>query len=338
MKCDEGTLQGLCVLRDTTARVPCAPSAGDPFGDNVCAAAPGGPQGRCAADGKCQGATADLLRSPRIPTGLPTISGLAIFNLTNFFAMRDGLRQQVIDLSQLVAILKSTDTKKIGNQISFLGTPTSFDATKLSYVGQSLGGIQGTLFNSVSPDTNNVVLDVPGGSWTALVLNTVSFAAIRVALFKGLAAQGLLPGTPAFDQFMGTIQWILDPADAANMGHRLTHPVDIGGGKTAPNASRKAFIQFIQGDEAVPNVATFALLTAANRSFVQTPPNFGCVAPLLCYEFTEAGADPFDATSAPPGNRHGFMLKPPSATAAGLALTTKAQTQVATFIATGALP
>jgi len=146
-----------------------------------------------------------------------------------------------------------------------------------------------------------------------------------------------VPGTPAFDFKYGVIQWILDPADPANMAYRLTHPVDLGGGKSAPNANRKAFIQFIQGDEAVPNSATFALLASANRSFVPTPPSFGCVAPLFCYEFTEAG-DTFDATSAPTVNRHGFLLKPPSATAGGLGLTTKAQTQVVTFLATGAIP
>ena len=318
MKCDGGAVQGLCVLRATASRAACAPSATDPLGDGVCAG-----QGRCAADAMCQGATADLLRDAG---GLPKISGLAIFNLANFFNMRDSLRQQVIDLSQLVAVLKSTEALKSLSARTVL----TFDLTKLGYIGQSLGGIQGTLFNSVSTDTTNVVLNVPGGAWTTLVKDTVSFAPIRVSLLAGLAAQGLMPGTPAFDQFFGTMQWILDPADPANMGYRVTHPV-------VANANRKAFIQFIQGDEAVPNSATLALLASANRSYVPTPPKFGCVAPLFCYEFTEAG-DAFDATSAPGASRHGFLLKPPSATAGGLALTTKAQTQAATFLATGTLP
>jgi hypothetical protein len=319
------------VLRNDASRAACAPSAVDPLGDGACALAG---QGRCAADAKCQGAGAGLALDA---SGLPKISGLAVFNLANFFNVRDSLRQQVIDLSQLVAVLRGTEPgKSFSLQLAGAnGGAVPLDTTKLGYVGQSLGGIQGTLFNSVSPDTTNVVLNVPGGSWATILTDTVSFAPIRVALLEGLAAQGLNPGTPAFDQFFGTIQWILDPADPANMAYRLTHPVDLGGGKSAPPANRKAFIQFIQGDEAVPNSATFALLASANRSFAPTPPNFGCVAPLLCYEFTEAG-DTFDATSAPTANRHGFMLKPPAAASAGL--TVKAQTQVATFLAAGVLP
>ncbi|HSO34291.1 MAG TPA: hypothetical protein VLT33_17265, partial [Labilithrix sp.] len=337
MKCDGGALpaalQGLCVLRDAASRAACAPSALDPLGDGVCAAQG---QGRCAADARCQGATADFLRDAG---GVPVISGWNILSFTNFFATRDNFRQQVIDLSQLVAVLNSTDAKKIGNQIALAngGVPIPFDTTKLGYVGQSLGGILGTLFNSVSPDTTNVVLNVPGGGLVSLILNAPSFAAAKAALLDGLAAQGLLPGTPAFDQFLGFAQWILDPADPANMGYRLTHPVDLGGGKSAPNAKRKAFIQFIQGDETVPNISNLALVVGANRSFVPTPPSFGCVSPLFCYEFTEAG-DGFDTTVAPTSKRHGFLLSPPSATAAGLALTSKAQLQAATFLATGALP
>jgi hypothetical protein len=121
------------------------------------------------------------------------------------------------------------------------------------------------------------------------------------------------------------------------MGYRLTHPVDTGGGRLAPPQNRKAFIQFIEGDETIPNISTLALLRGANRRFVNTAPSFGCAAPLLCYEFTARG-DGFDTTTAPTDRRHGFLLSPPSTTAGGLALTTKAQTQTATFVATGALP
>ena len=340
VKCDGGSYtskasfgQGLCVLRDASMRDACAPSALDPLGDGVCAAAG---QGRCASDGKCQGAAADLLRDA---SGKPVVSGWNIFSLTNFFATRDNFRQQVVDLSQLVALLKSPDPKKLANQVAAKGgAPFAFDTTKIGYVGQSLGGILGTLFNSVSPDTSNVVLNVPGGALVTIILNAPSFAKQKAALLSVLAAQGLQPGTPAFDQFLGIAQWILDAADPANMGYRLTHPVDTGGGTLAPPAARKALIQFIEGDETVPNISNFALVAGANRTFnPAAPPSFGCVAPLFCYEFTEK-LDGFDKTSAPTANRHGFLLAPPTATAGGLAVTTKAQTQAATFLATGALP
>jgi hypothetical protein len=336
MACDEGFV-GQCILKDTASRIACSPSAGDPLGDFACAAAAGGSQGHCAADKKCQGVGADFLRDPASKT--PVVSGWNIFSLTNFFATRDNFRQQVIDLSQLVNILKSTDaTGSIGAQMAAAngGTAVPLSSTNLNYVGQSLGGILGTLFNSVSPDTNKVVLNVPGGALVSIILNAPSFVDAKKALIDTLAGNGLSPGTPGFDQFLGIAQWVLDEADPANMGYRLTHPVMLANGTTAPNANRKAFIQFIEGDQTVPNISNFALVVGANRDFVPTPPSFGCKPPLFCYEFTEAGGD-INATSAPPNKRHGFLLAPPSdAASGGVAITVKAQTQAATFLATGA--
>lgn len=329
MKCDGGAPQGLCVLRNDGGRDAC--TAG-PQGDGVCAEQG---QGRCAADGKCQGTGADLARDA---SGRPAISGWNIFSLTNFFATRDNFRQQVIDLAQLVRVLKSTAATSLSAQLAAAngGTAVRLDRAKIGYVGQSLSGILGTLYNAVSPDTTNVVLNVPGGTLPQIILTAPSFATQKAALLAALSAQGIEQGTPQFDTFVNTVQWIVDPADPSNMGYRLTHPVDLGGGLVAPNPNRKAFIQFIEGDQTVPNVANLALVRAANRAFVPTPPSFGCVAPLLCYEFTEAG-DAFDANSATPATRHGFLLSPPQG-AKGTALTVKAQTQVATFLATGTLP
>ena len=89
----------------------------------------------------------------------------------------------------------------------------------------------------------------------------------------------------------------------------------------------------------VPNPENLALVAAAaGTSFLPAmPPGYGCSSPLYCYEFTDDG-EGFDATSVPPASRHGFLLKPPATTPQSLALTTKAQTQVATFLATGNLP
>lgn len=325
-KCDGG-FQGLCV-DPAGARNDCAPSAMDPLGDLACL---GAGQGRCAADKKCQGALG-AFKPDASGTGKPEASGWNEFSLTNFFATRDNFRQQIIDLSQLVNVLKNADpTKSLAKQLA-----VPFDVNKMGYVGQSLGGILGTLFASVSPDLHNVVLNVPGGALVQIILNAPSFASAKKALFDTLAAAGLQPGTPGFDQFLGIAQWVLDEADPAVMGYRLTHSVDVMGGKPAPPADRKAFIQFIEGDETVPNISNLALVAGANRTFDPTmPPSLGCKPPLYCYEFTEKG-DMFDATSAPTNARHGFLLRPPSAGSA--ALTVKAQTQAAMFLANGALP
>lgn len=314
-KCNGVPIFGVCVARNDAVRNACAPG---PAGDGFCA---GVAQGRCAPDLKCQ--AGDFMRDA---TGRPAISGWNMFSLTNFFATRDNFRQQVIDLGQLVRVIKSAGPTGLGGQAAVV-----LDATKINYVGQSMGGILGTLFNAVSPDVTNVVLNVPGGGLPQIILTAPSFVDQKAALLAVLAGQGIKPGTPQFDQFIGVVQWILDPADPANMGYRLTHGVDLGGVLT-PSANRKALIQFIEGDQTVPNVSNLALVRAANRTFAATPPSFGCVAPLSCYEFTEAG-DGFTAATLPPGSRHGFLLAPTVVT-----VTAKAQTQVATFLATGKLP
>src|SRR5208283_5501582 len=95
--------------------------------------------------------------------------------------------------------------------------------------------------------------------------------------------------------FMATTQWILDPADLANMAWRLVHPVITPGGTTSSNPNRKAFIQFIEDDETVPNTSSLALVAAASRpsgppaGAGAMPPQYGCSPPLYCYEFIEAG-------------------------------------------------
>jgi hypothetical protein len=333
MMCNEGALIGRCVARSDSTRIACpglgVTTAPDPTGNLGCQAAA---MGACETDGKCEGG--DFLRDA---FGRPIISGWNIFSLTNFFATRDNFRQQVIDLSQLVHTLRVTGPTSLAARIAAAGGTATFDLTNIGYVGQSLGGILGTLFNAVSPDTNRVVLNVPGGDLPQIILNAPSFAADKTALLTGLAAQNIVTGTPAFDQFIAAAQWILDPADPANMGWRLTHPVTTPSGVTAPSGNREAFIQFIEGDQTVPNVSNLALLAAADRPFSDTPPSFGCAPPLFCYEFTDA-IEGFDTTSVPLGGRHGFLLTPPSASPQSLALTLKAQTQAATFLSTGALP
>lgn len=302
-KCNGDPLLGLCIARDEATRTVCMPG---PAGDAACAQAT---QGRCAQDGKCQ--NADLAREP---DGKPRISGWNIFSLRNFFATRDNLRQQVIDLAQLVRVIKSPELAQ--------QTTTAIDGKTIGYVGQSLGGILGTLFNSVSPDTTHVVLNVPGGALPRIILDSPSFAEQKSILLGALVQDGIKPGTPAFDRFVNVIQWAVDPADPANMAYRLTHG--------SPNPNRKAFIQFIEGDATVPNNTNLALVRGANRAFTPEPPSFGCTAPLFCYEFTEKG-DGFDPTTFPIGSRHGFLL-------GNTVMTAKAQGQVATFLSTGALP
>jgi hypothetical protein len=342
--CNKDPLAGRCVARDpmTAMLMTCKPGTADDY--NVCAQ---NGQGACASNGKCEGG--DFARdmgalgmSPMaslVPFTPPLISGSSFLSLTNYFGTRDHMRQQVIDLAQLVRLIKGTTamTSLTAQATAAAGAPVSFDLTKLGFLGVSLGSMMGSLYTAVSPDVTNVVLNVPGGDLTQDILTAQApyLATQRTALLAALAGQGLVVGTPAFDQFIGIAQWILDASDPANVGWRLTHPATVGK-TTAPNPNRKAFIQFIQGDEWVPNVTNLALVAAAQRPVGTTPPSYGCMAPLACYEFTDT-IDGFNMTSVPLDHRHGFLLVQPSTDPAAVMLTATAQKQAATFLMAGHL-
>ena len=362
MRCDEDPVFGICVLRDGTGtRAACTPgptgdltcsaqgqgrcaadskcqgivnennnaptacnqlnsSGANPNGSATCAAAGLGLCGGQTGNTVCTGSPAQILHV----NGSVPLSGFNLFSITNFFSTRDNFRQQVIDLQALVNVLKSGASTNLAAQLGlFSGGATTFNPARINYVGQSLGGILGTLFNAVSPDTTNVALNVGGGALTKLFLDSPTLAPQKAVLVSVLASQGIKAGTPEFDQFIGLTQMILDPADPTNMAYKLTH------GSANPN--RKAFLQFIKDDQFVINESNFALLAGANRSLDLTkPPSFNCQAPLFCYEFIDA-IEGFDTTSLPLANRHGFLLN-------GSVATAKAQTQIATFIAAGVGP
>jgi Bacterial virulence factor lipase N-terminal len=338
MMCNEDSLVGRCVARDQSNRMACPMPTqfADATGALGCTYVH---MGACETDGKCEGG--DFARDAG---GRPLISGWNMFGLATLFATRDNFREQVIDLSQLVQVLRATVPTSLANRISSAGGmgAATLDLTKINYVGQGLGGILGTLFNAVSPDTTHVVTNTPGGDLPTLLLDAPSLAPQRASLLDDLSKQTppVVPGTPAFDQFLATAQWVLDPADPANLVWRLTHPIAASGTVASPSANRETFIQFIEGDEAVPNISSLALVTAAVRPGSSAmisafmPPSYGCAQPLSCYEFTEM-VDGFTSASAPPANRHGFLLDPPSAQSAALTMT--AQKQVATFVSGGTL-
>ena len=331
MMCDESTTPtptaGRCIAQFAADRAACdSVSAGGIPGDLFCQNATGVlayNQGRCLADNKCEGG--DFLRNQTDPFKKPTISGWNIISLTNLFATRDNFRQSSVDFSQLVRVIQSADMNAVfpmglTKAVSNAGA-VSPDANRINFGGQSLGGILGTLFTASNPTTHNVLLNVAGGSPVVLLQSSPAFAGAYASLKATLAGAGVPPNTAAFDQFLNTAKWILDPADPMNMGYGLTHSVVTG--VTLP-ADRNAFVQYIEKDAVVPNVSTDRLLAGANR-----PGDALC----KVYEFTN-----LSATDIPISGRHSFLLVPPAQTAASLALTTTAQTQAATFFATGATP
>jgi hypothetical protein len=290
-------------------------------------------QGACLPSNKCEGST---FGTSALGGQVP-VSGWNLLNLSNLFATRDNFRQQVISHGQLARVILGTGGTSLGAR------SVALDPTKISYAGQSLGGILGTLYTSVAPEIGNAVLNVPGADLVLILLTSPAFAAQQDAFIAGLAAQGIEQNSPLYDQFLGIAKWILDPADPGNAGYYVAHGANFPPPLPNIGGNRRAFIQWIVGDGVVPNALTTELARAASGEPTQTGIK-DQVGNLWMYQFNGTSTPySFNLNNVAACERHGFLLKPPSATcggapsADGVTLTGNAQTQAVGFIS-GAAP
>lgn len=274
---------GRCIARPTVTRATCDHTS--TMADLTCS---GSGQGRCLDSDVCEGGT-----FRKNSDGSVTISGWNMLDLANFFVTRDNFRHQVLDLAQVTRILQG------GMNTGLEPSGVMLDATHIDYVGASLGGILGTLYTSVSPDVHRVVLNVPGGRLTQVLAEATdpNFVAMKTILYSTLGSKGMPQGSPAFDTFVRSGQWILDPGDPVNYSYYVMN------GDRVPS-DRRALVQYITRDAIIPNSTTQALLDAANLR--------GGSSKLL----SSIKYDPSD-TELPSLSRHGFLFSstPTAATA-----------------------
>jgi len=248
-------------------------------------------------------------------------SGTYFINLGSLLTSRDNLRQGIADLFTLTA---SIDTMTVGGVINF-------DASNVSFVGQSLGGIVGSGFLSLEPNVTVGVLSVPGGGIANLLAGSASFGPVIRA---GLQEAGVEPDSPQFFQFLGAAQTVIDSADPVNLARFsegnavLLHAV-VGGGTLDDGAVSLP-------DQVVPNAVTGAPL-AGTEPLIRA---FGLTAVTEAGLFN-AGGDPVRAAVRFIKGEHGSLLSParnipPPASANGfLDVTTEMQTQAGSFIVSG---
>lgn len=174
-------------------------------------------------------------------------SGTHFINLSSLLTSRDNIRQAVADLLVLTRTIPS---------MRLSAGETIFDGARISFVGQSLGGMIGTVFMGMSPDVNTALLNVPGGGIARLLEASPSFGPrIRAGL---AASAGLQPGTPDYDSFFGAAQTVIDSADPINFAlatngtllasKRLLLQEVVGGGTVLP-------------DQVIPNAVAGAPLS-----------------------------------------------------------------------------
>lgn len=187
---------------------------------------------------------------------------------------RDGLRQTVVDLMQLVRQVEAgVDVDGDGG--------ADLDAQRIYYAGQSFGGIYGTIVLGVEPALKAGVPNVPGGSITEIarlspafrglsalslatrVPNLINLPAGSPGYFdENLPLRGepprvnTVPGAMAIQQVLDRFEWVQqagNPAAYAPYIRRQPLP-----GQTA----KPVIVQIAQGDMTVPNPTSTAIVRA----------------------------------------------------------------------------
>src|SRR5690606_27184707 len=118
---------------------------------------------------------------------------------------RDNLREASADLL--------TFARSVGN-LDLTGDAVSdIDATRIHFVGQSLGSIVAVPWLSLSAAVQTATLSVPGGLITQLLRDSPTFGP---RINAGLQAQGLVPGTTLYNQFFRDAQNVIEAGDPIN--------------------------------------------------------------------------------------------------------------------------
>ncbi len=134
------------------------------------------------------------------PDGKIDSSGANFMNLANVTTTRDNLYQTTSDLIELAHAVGSAQGVKL-------------DGSKIAFLAHSLGNIASIGFLSHTNSLQTAVLMMPGQQVIPFLTHSPVFAP---AINAGLAAFGIMEGTPEYNAFMLASQTILDDADPAN--------------------------------------------------------------------------------------------------------------------------
>ena len=250
---------------------------------------------------------------------------------------RDGLRQTVIDLIQLVRQIE------VGVDIDGDGS-ADLNAQRIYYAGQSFGGIYGTKLLGIEPNIQAGVPNVPGGSITEVArlggfrfLTAVALATRTPQLLnlaptpnvpvpfnlnfnENMPLRDLpvvvnnVPGATAIAQVLDRFEWV------QQSGNPVSYAPLIRKSPLHGSAAKKVIVQFAKGDTTVPNPTSSALLRA------------GALQDRATYFRNDLA---FAANAGVPKNPHTFLTNIAIPAAAPYAVA--AQSQIAAFFASNGL-
>lgn len=188
----------------------------------------------CAEDGRCvdsMGQGNALAMWPIV--NYPMASGSAFLEMEALAHTRDHFVQGLIDIQALLRSLREGDWE------SAVGYP--IDKSRFYYVGQSLGGILGGVFTSMTPEVERSVWNVPGCDVVDMFDTSTYFGPQVDAFFQ---REGINRTGYDAELFLNVARWIMDSVDP----HGIAHLVRDSG--------QAVLIQLAQLDFIIPNWST----------------------------------------------------------------------------------
>lgn len=187
------------------------------------------------------------------PDGVIDSTGINFMNLANILTTRDNLQQTTSDLLQLQNAIASA-------------TGVKFDPSRISFLSHSLGNIASIGYLNKTDALQSAVLMMPGQQLIPFLTASPVFGP---EINAGLAAYGIMPGTPEYDAFMLATQTTIDDADPANYTPQIgakSLPIleilSVGDGSegsgdqhipytvaSSPLSGGKPFVQFTQAED-----------------------------------------------------------------------------------------
>lgn len=189
---------------------------------------------------------------------------------------RDGLRQTVVDLMQMIKVIETGGVDVDGDGA------TDLDRERIYYFGQSFGGIYGTILLGVEPSIRAGVPNVMGGSVTELsrlgvfraavgaglaarspsLLNAPPFAAPTFGFNENFPLRNqptvvnTVPGAIAIQDFFDRSEWV------SQTGNSVAYAAHIRKDPLRGSDPKPVIMQFAKGDMIVPNPSNSAVIRA----------------------------------------------------------------------------
>jgi dienelactone hydrolase len=186
----------------------------------------------------------------------PVASGQGYIEPGNLFGGRAGGFQYVVDAAQLVRVLRATGGASLRQAIEDAGQNNALDPSQLSFLGTSLGGMNGTVFLATDPSVNGAsVFNVAGGH----IFQILADGAYHDAIDQLLAANRIARGSPEYVQLVQTADWALDPVDPWSVGRFIMRTPSFSYLTRMRNPAKKAIVQEAGMDTTIPHQYQAAL-------------------------------------------------------------------------------